>query len=429
MAKTSEISKFYKKGHEERLQELKELAGLGEEELGLYRHQSALPFELADKMIENVIGIMPMPLGIATHFKVNGKDYLVPMAIEEASVVAAASNAAKLARVKGGFTAKADESLMVAQVQIVKLKNPEKAKKAVMKNKKVLLELANKANPTLQLYGGGAKSIEPRVIKTKRGKMLIVHLMVDVKDAMGANAVNTMAEGMSRKLEEITAGKILLRIVSNLAVHRLVKAKAVWDKNALAESTGELKMKPEQVVDAILDAWAFGEADQFRGTTHNKGIMNGIDAVVIATGNDFRAVESGAHSYAAYGRKYTTLTKYSKDKQGNLVGEIELPMAIGLVGGATKSHPVARANVKLLGIKTAKELAEVLAAVGLAQNFAALRALATEGIQKGHMRLHSKNVAIAAGAKGEMIEIIAGKMVEEKQISPERAAELLKEMG
>lgn len=423
------FDKFYKRSREERLKAVAEFAELTSEEIGLLQKESALAFEVADKMVENVVGTFPLPFGVATNFYINGKDYLIPMVIEEPSVVAAASYSAKLARVGGGFLAETDEPIMIAQVQVIGVKNLKAAITAVKKNKKKLLVLADAANPTLKPYGGGARDLESRIVKSKKGKMLVLHLLVDVRDAMGANAVNTMAEGIAGKVEELTKGKVLLKIISNLAVHRKARAKAIWKKEVLEESAKELGMKGAEVVDAILWAYELAANDQFRGTTHNKGIMNGIDAVTIATGNDWRAVEAGAHSFAAFGKRYTSLTRYTKDKNGNLVGEIELPIAVGTVGGATRSHPVAKIGMKILGVKSAKELAGVLAAVGLAQNFAALRALATEGIQKGHMRLHSKNVAVAVGAKGEMVDKIAAKMVEEKRISPERAEELLKEMA
>jgi len=330
------------------------------------------------------------------------------MVLEEPSVVAAASNAAKLSE---GFETSSSEPIMIGQIQMVKVKNAGKAVKAIKKKEKELIEKAMAVDSTLVKFGGGPRKIEARAIKG----MLIVHLLVDVRDAMGANAVNTMCERISPVLEEITGGKARLRILSNLAVHRTAKAKAVWKKEKIG---GE-------AIEAILDAYKFAAADQFRATTHNKGIMNGVDAVAIATGNDFRAVEAGAHSFAAYKKKYSPLTKFYKNKSGDLVGEIELPLAVGTVGGATKTHPTAKIAVKILGVKGAQELAEIMAAVGLANNFAAMRALATEGIQRGHMKLHAKNIAIQAGAEGTRVEEIAKQLAEEKNINVGRAKEII----
>ncbi|HIH16280.1 MAG TPA: hydroxymethylglutaryl-CoA reductase, degradative [Candidatus Diapherotrites archaeon] len=425
MAKSSALQGFYKKSQDERLEEIAAVAGLSPEETALLKQTGCLAFSLADKMIENVYGVMPLPLGLATNFQVNGRDYLVPMALEEPSVVAAASYAAKLARASGGFTASSTGPLMIAQIQVVQVKDLAKAKKAVEDQKEELVNDANQVFPGLKQFGGGAMDLEARVIDTVRGKQLIVHLIVDVRDAMGANSINTMAEGIAPKIEELTGGKVRLRIISNLAIFRLFRAEAVWTKEVLAESVKELGLKGAEVVEAVLDAWAFAAADPFRGTTHNKGIMNGIDAVTVATGNDFRAVEAGAHSYAAYNRKYTTLTSYEKTREGHLKGKIELPLAVGLVGGATKTHPIAKINVKLLGVKTAHELGEVMASVGLAQNFAAIRALATEGIQRGHMKLHAKNIAVLGGAANKLIDRVADAMVKEKNITVDRAKQLV----
>ncbi|HIH10364.1 MAG TPA: hydroxymethylglutaryl-CoA reductase, degradative [Candidatus Diapherotrites archaeon] len=411
---TSKVSKFYEKPLAERVAIVKEFGSLTDGEAALLGKFGALDFEVANRMIENVYSAFPLPLGIATNFVVNGREYLVPFALEEPSVVAAASNAAKLC---SGFEAKATEPVMIGQIQLVKVKDPKKAIAAIKKAQRELLEIANAGDSTLVKFGGGARRIEARAISTKRGKMVILHLLVDVRDAMGANAVNTMCERISGRIEEITKAKTRLKIISNLAVHRTVKAKGLWKKEELGEDA----------IGKVLDAYEFAANDEFRACTHNKGIMNGIDAVVIATGNDFRAVEAGAHAFASRSGKYKPLTKYYSDKQGNLIGEIELPMAVGLVGGATKTHPIAKINVKLLGVKSASELAELIASVGLAQNFAALRALANEGIQKGHMRLHAKNIAVLAGAQGIAIEEIAGQIVKEGNISVSRAKEILGE--
>lgn len=362
-------------------------------------------------MIENVVGSMQLPLGIATNFIINGKEKLIPMAIEETSVVAAASNAAKLARPEG-FKAKASEPIMIGQIQIL---NPCKdAEKKLMENKEDILDLANAQDKILVSLGGGAKDLE---VKWLSDDMLVVHLLVDVRDAMGANAVNTMAEAVAPLLEKITGGKALLRIISNLAIYRLAEAEVIYKKDVIGED----------VVDKIVKAYEFASLDIFRAATHNKGIMNGIDAVAIATGNDWRAIEAGAHAYAAM-NGYKPLTTWQKNENGDLYGKIKLPLAVGIIGGATKVHPIAKLCLKILGVKTAKELAEVMAAVGLAQNFAALRALATKGIQAGHMKLHAQNIAFMAGARGEEIDIVAKKMIEEGKIRMDRAKEILEEI-
>jgi hydroxymethylglutaryl-CoA reductase len=431
--KNSKIEKFYEKNLQERLEIVKNFGELSNEEMQILEKFGALDFETANRMIENVYSTFPMPLGIATNFEINGKSYLIPFALEEPSVVAAASNAAKLS---SGFTAKATEPIMIGQIQIVNVKNTKETIKKILEKEKELLEKANAIDSTLVKFGGGAKKIEAREIETQRGKMIIMHLLVDVRDAMGANAVNTMCERISPEVEKITGGEARLRIISNLAIHRIVEAKAIWTKESLgndfAKKNGiknpnqkDIEKLGFETIEKILDAYEFAANDEFRACTHNKGIMNGVDAVVIATGNDFRAVEAGAHAYASRSGKYKPLTKYYKNKDGNLVGEIELPMAVGLVGGATKTHPIAKINVKLLGVKTASELAEIIASVGLAQNFAALKALATEGIQKGHMKLHAKNIAIIAGADKKQIDEVAATMIKEGNISVARAKEII----
>jgi len=413
MEKTSRISGFYMLPVEERAKKVKEFAGLSDEEEKLLLSMSALPIETADRMVENVIGTFQLPLGIATNFLINGKDYLIPMAIEETSVVAAASNAAKMARVQGGFKATASEPLMIGQIQIL---NPNKnAAEEIEKHKEEILELANAQDKILVSLGGGARDVEARWL---RDDMMCIHLIVDVRDAMGANAVNTMAEACAPLIQNITGGRALLRILSNLADKRLVEAHAVFDKNAIGG---------EKVVDDILHAYEFASIDPYRAATHNKGIMNGIDAVAIATGNDWRAIEAGAHSFAAK-NGYTSLTTWKKNDDGHLEGKIKIPMAVGLVGGATKVHPMAQLSLKILGIKSAKELAEIIASVGLAQNFAAIRALATKGIQEGHMRLHAKNIAIMAGATGDEIDRVAEVMIKERKIRMDRAKEILDEL-
>jgi hydroxymethylglutaryl-CoA reductase len=418
LVKDSRIPGFYKLSREDRVKKLKEITGLSDEDLKPLANPGEVDMGVLDHMIENVVGSMTLPLGIATNFLINEKDYLIPMAIEEPSVVAAASNAARMTREHGGFTATDTGPNMIAQIQVVDVLNPEDAKIKIMEAKEDLLAFANEQDPILVRFGGGARDLRVRIFDSKVGVMLVTELIVDTRDAMGANAVNTMAEALAPRIEKITGGRVILRILSNLAEFRLVRVRAVFDKEMLGG---------EEVVNDIIAAWAFAEADPYRCSTHNKGIMNGIDAVVIATGNDFRAIEAGAHSYAAM-NGYSSLTKYESSAEGHLVGSIEIPMAVGLVGGATKVHPVARASVKILGVETATELGHVIASVGLAQNLAALRALASEGIQKGHMALHARNVAATAGARGDQVDVIAEKMVKEKNVKVERAKELLEEL-
>ena len=420
MAKSSEVSGFYKKPVDERQKFVQEYAGLTDDELKVLKNTGGLPIETADKMIENVVGGLTLPMGIAVNFQINGTDMLIPMVIEEPSVVAASSNAAKMARAKGGFTTEFSGPVMIAQIQLTDIPDPEDARKKILGARKELLVHANKQDPVLVGAGGGARDIEVRLLETIQGMMVITHLLVDTRDAMGANAVNTMAEALAPMIEQLTGGRVYLRILSNLAVHRIAKARAVFAKEVIGG---------EDVVEGILSAYAFAEADPFRATTHNKGIMNGITSVVMATGNDTRAIEAGAHAYASRRGRYTSLSRYSKDTEGNLVAELELPMAVGIVGGATKTHPVARIALKILGVKTAAELAQVIACVGLAQNFAALRALATEGIQKGHMGLHARNIAVNASATGDLVDRIAEQMVKEKKVRVDRARELLAEFG
>ena len=418
MVKDSRISGFYKLSREDRVKKLKEVTGLGDEDLGPLVDPGRVDLSVLDHMIENVVGSMTLPLGIATNFLVNEKDYLVPMAIEEPSVVAAASNAARMAREHGGFSATDTGPNMIAQIQVVDVPKPEEAKAKIIEKKDELIALANEQDPILVRFGGGARDLRIRIFDSKVGMMLVTEIIVDTRDAMGANVVNTMAEALAPRIEKITGGRVILRILSNLAEFRLVRVKATFDKEMLGG---------EDVVNDIIAAYAFAEADPYRCSTHNKGIMNGIDSVVIATGNDFRAIEAGAHSYAAM-NGYSSLTKYEKSPDGHLLGSIEIPMAVGLVGGATKVHPVARACVKILGVETATELGHVIASVGLAQNLAALRALVSEGIQKGHMALHARNVAATAGARGDQVDIVAERLVKEKNVKVERAKEILEEL-
>lgn len=420
MTRTSSVSGFYKLSPKRRLEIVKEFAGLSEEEFELLQRGNSLSLKVADRMIENVIGTFPLPLGIAVNFLVNDRDYLVPMAIEEPSVVAAASYAAKMVRVGGGFHTSSTPPIMIGQIQVVKLKDPEKARKLVLEAKNRIMEKANSCDPVLVSLGGGVKDIHAKVIDTSVGSMLIVELLVDCRDAMGANAVNTMSESVAPLIERLTKGHVYLRIISNLATERRAKAWCTVPKEAVGGS---------EVVDGIVNASAFAAADPFRAATHNKGVMNGITAVILATGNDHRAIEAGAHAYAAISGRYSSLSIWEKNEKGDLKGEIELPMAVGLIGGTVRTHPIAKIALKILGVKTANEFGEVLAAVGLAQNLGALRALADEGIQRGHMSLHARNIAVAAGATGELVNLVAERMVKERRIRADRAKELIKELG
>ncbi|MCW4004040.1 MAG: hydroxymethylglutaryl-CoA reductase, degradative [Candidatus Bathyarchaeota archaeon] len=419
MVKSSVISGFYKLSPKERLAIVKAFAGLTDEEVCLLENTGSLSMENADHMVENVIGVFPEPLGVAVNFLINGKDYLIPMATEEPSVIAAASYAAKMVRDGGGFRTSSTTPVMIGQIQVVKLEDAQLAKQLVLEAKEAILKKANDQDPVLNSFGGGAKDLEARIIDTRMGQMLIVHLFVDCRDAMGANAVNTMAEAVAPMIEGLTGGQVYLRIISNLATKRLAKAWCTVPKESLGG---------EAVVDGIAYASAFAEADPYRAATHNKGAMNGIIAVVLATGNDHRAIEAGAHAYAALNGAYTTLSKWTKNASGDLEGVIELPMAVGLIGGAVKTHPIARIAMKILGVTSANEFAEVLAAVGLAQNLAALRALANEGIQRGHMSLHARNIAITAGAKDELIDLVAAQMVQERKVRVDRAKEILDQL-
>jgi hydroxymethylglutaryl-CoA reductase len=415
-AKTSRLPGFYKLPIEDRLRVVREFAGLTDEEVALITRVGRLGLDVADKMIENVIGTFELPYAVAVNFLINGRDYLVPMVIEEPSVVAAASNAAKWCREGGGIVSIATEQLMIAQVQVVKVPSPHTAVVRILERRREILDVANSTNEILVKLGGGAKDLEVRVLDSPVGKMVVVHLIVDVKDAMGANIVNTMAEAVAPIIEEASGGRVLLRIVSNLADRRLVRSWTRVPKDVIGG--------PE-VVEGIVYAWAFAAADPYRAATHNKGIMNGIIAVALATGQDTRALEAGAHSYAARRGRYEPLSAWEVDAKGDLVGYLELPIAVGTVGGSIRSNPMARLSLKILGVKTAKELAEIMGAVGLAQNLAALRALATEGIQRGHMRLHARQLALAAGATPEEVDLVVAELVKSGTITLEKAQEIL----
>lgn len=420
MVKSSLISGFYKLTPQDRIALVKQFADLSETECKTLQNTGALPLDLADHMIENVVGAMPIPLGIAVNFQINKHDYLIPMAIEEPSVVAAASYAAKMVRDGGGFHTSSTPPVMIGQIQTVGVAEPEAAKTRVLAAKQDILKKANQQDPVLASVGGGAKDLDAKVIQTTVGPMLITELHVDCRDAMGANAVNTMSEAVAPLIEQITGGHVYLRIITNLATKRLAKAWCTVPK----ESVGG-----EDIVDGIVNASAFAAADPYRAATHNKGAMNGIIAVILATGNDHRAIEAGAHAYAALKGQYTSLSTWEKDENGNLKGTIELPMAVGLIGGAVKTHPIAKIALKILGVKTANEFAEVLAAVGLAQNLGALRALANEGIQRGHMSLHARNIAVAAGAPEKLVDAVTERMIKEGKVRMDRAKELIKELS
>jgi len=415
--KTSVVSGFYKLPIEKRREFVTHFANLSEDDAKIF--SSCLDLATADRMIENVLGTFELPLGLAVNFLINGKDYIIPMATEESSVVAAASNAAKIARIKGGFSTTCSEPLMIGQLQLLHIGDVVTAAQEILKHKEQLLTLANSQDKILVDLGGGARDLEVRILDSPLGTMIVTHLIVDVRDAMGANAVNTMCEALAPMLEEISGGKVRLKILSNLADKRLVKATAVFDKE---------KMGGDRVVDAFLESYTLASIDPYRAATHNKGIMNGIDALIIATGNDSRAIEAGAHAYAARDGQYTALTRYHKNNNGDLVGEIELPMAVGVVGGAANMHPKAKLCRKILGISSARELAEVVASLGLAQNFAALLALSTVGIQKGHMSLHAKNIAVMAGAQRDEIEKLADQLVHNGKVKLDYAKELLEKM-
>ncbi|HOT06562.1 MAG TPA: hydroxymethylglutaryl-CoA reductase, degradative [Methanotrichaceae archaeon] len=415
--KTSRITGLYRISPAERRRTIDELAGpdAGAQDMG----SAALSLDQADKMVENVVGLFQVPLGLATNFLIDGREVLVPMATEEPSVIAAASNGARMAREGGGFFTSSSGPVMRAQIQAVGIDDPFGAKNRILEESDRIAEMANQKDPMLVKFGGGVVGVEVHVLDSRIGPMVVTHLLVDCRDAMGANAVNTMAEAVAPEIERITGGRVHLRIISNLADRRLARARAVFK----AEAIGGTK-----TVQAVVAAAALAEVDPYRAATHNKGIMNGVTAVVLATGNDTRAVEAGAHSYAARSGLYRSLTRYEINGDGDLVGTIEIPAAVGLVGGATRVHPVAKAAVSTLGVKTADDLSRILAAVGLCQNFAALRALSTEGIQRGHMSLHARNVAVQAGATGDAIERVAARMAEEKRINLARASEIIREM-
>jgi len=420
MDASSRLPGFYKQSLSQRVAIIGERAGLSPDEIAALTN--GLTLAQADAMIENVIGMYNLPLGIATNFKINGRDILVPMVVEEPSVVAAVSYAARLALAGGGFTTTSSEPVMIGQIQVLDVPDLDRARERVLAQKRILIEAANRYHPTIQARGGGAKGIECRLLtKTPVGPMLIIHLLYDCRDAMGANAVNTAVEALAPLVEDLTGGRVNLRILSNLSDQRTATAECTINASALAQEA----IDGQSVARSIVEAWAFAEADPYRATTHNKGVMNGIDAVAIATGNDWRALEAGAHAFAAQSGRYSSMTCWWQDERGDLCGRLHIPLSVGTVGGATKVHPTAAVAMKILGYPNARQLAEIMVAVGLAQNLAAIRALASEGIQRGHMRLHARQVALAAGATGQEVPQIAVQLVGEGNIREGRARELV----
>ena len=407
---------FHRLTIEERLDQIASMTELGQDEIQCLKKFGNLPEETANGMVENVIGVMGIPFGVATNLILDGKEMLVPMATEESSVIAAVCNASKQCRSSGGVTSSVSGSEMIAQIQLLGLSNPHYARQVLLEKKEKIRELCDAIDPLLLENGGGFRDLEVRILETRGGTMVILHLIVDTQDAMGANAVNSMAESLAPKIEEWTGGRVNLRILSNLADRRLARARAVWNLEDLGG---------EQVRDDMLAASWFAEADPYRAATHNKGIMNGVSAVALVTGNDTRALEAGAHAYASRSGQYTSLSRWETDEAGKLVGSLEMPMAVGLIGGATRVHPIAKIALKILGVNKAEDLARVMAAVGLVQNYAALKALATTGIQKGHMALHSKNVAMMAGAVGDEVDLLAKRLVEIGKIRTDGAEEEL----
>jgi hydroxymethylglutaryl-CoA reductase len=418
---TSRISGFHRMTPDERRAAVAGFAGLDEAALAQLSRPGNLDPHIADHMIENVVSTISIPVGIATNVKVDGRDVLVPMATEESSVVAAVCNSARQCYGSGGFVTSVSGTLMIAQIQLVGVSDPENARIRILERREEIAAACDACDPMLVGLGGGFRDLEVRVLASRGGPMVVTHIVVDTRDAMGANTVNTMAETLAPAIEGWTGGRVLLRILSNLADRRLARARAVWTLDAIGG---------EAVRDGMVAAYHLAEADPYRAATHNKGIMNGVSAVVLATGNDTRAVEAGAHAYAARGGRYGSLTTWEVTADGSLAGTLEMPLAVGLAGGATKVHPTAQACLKVLGVSTAAELARVIAAVGLAQNFGAMKALATVGIQKGHMALHAQNLAIVAGAVGDEVERLARILVERRQVRQDVAvAELARLRG
>lgn len=410
---------FYKLDPGERIGKLKDWANLSEQNVNALQKTGSLSLNQANLMIENVVGTMELPVGLGVHFLINGKDRVVPMVIEEPSVVAGASKMAKITRIKGGIHTSSTPSVMIGQIQVVGMPDPFKAKERILQAKGDLILAANMEDPLLVRAGGGAIDIEARVLDTEGGPMLVCHLLVHCQDAMGANAVNNMCESLKPRIEAITQGQVYLRIISNLAVHRLASAKAVFEKES---------MGGEEIVRRIVSAYHFANADPFRATTHNKGIMNGVTAVALATGQDTRAIEAGAHAYACRDGQYRSLSRWKLTEEGDLEGSLELPMAVGIIGGITNVHPVVRANLDILQVKKSNELGEVMVSVGLVQNAAALRALADEGIQRGHMSLHARNLAIMAGATEDIMGAVMTQLVRGNHVRLDKAQKVVQEV-
>lgn len=424
MTKDAHKLKFYELSLAEKRRQIAALAELDDTTLAALCGTDPLSAEQADHMVENAIGTYALPLGIAQNFCVNGRDVLIPMVIEEPSVIAGASFMARLAHAGGGFTATSNDPVMIGQLQLLEINDLAKARDRILSYKEELLHEAASIDPVLARLGGGPRDLQVRIIsESPVGPFLVVHLLYDVRDAMGANAINTALETLAPRVAAISGGRVHLRILSNLADQRLAKAACTIPLEQLAFAD----YSAETVRDGIIAAWAFAAADPYRAATHNKGIMNGVDAVVLATGNDWRAIEAGAHAYAARSGRYTSLSTWEKDSAGNLTGTLEMPMAVGIVGGATRVHPGAQAGLKLMKVESAADLAKIIVSVGLAQNLAALRALATEGIQRGHMGLHARQIAIAAGAAPDQVNKLAEQLVAEGAIRVDRAAEILKE--
>ncbi len=421
----SRIAGFYDLSLDERDALLIQNGVLSADDLATLKGKPGLSIESAQHMIENVVGTYALPMGLGLNFQVNGRDVIIPMVVEEPSIVAGASFMAKLARAGGGFTAETTAPEMIGQIQILDVKDLPAARDALLAHKEELLAQISDIDPILKKLGGGPRDFEVRLIDDSAiGPFLVVHLIYDVRDAMGANAVNTACEHLAPRIEAISGGRVHLRIISNLADRRLARVRCTIPLEKLTFRDHAA----EDVREGIISAWAFAEADPYRAATHNKGIMNGIDAVVLATGNDWRAIEAGAHAYAARSGQYTSLSTWGRDEAGNLVGSLEMPMAVGIVGGATKVHPCAQIALKIMDVTSANQLAEIMVSVGLAQNLAALRALATEGIQRGHMTLHARQVAIAAGAEGDQIPWLARKLVADKTVRIDRAREILEDL-
>jgi len=426
MARTSRFPGFYKVTVAERRLLVSEATGTSPDEMASALRYGGLDPETADKFVENVLGTYALPYGVCLNVRVNQHDYVVPMVVEEPSVVAAASSAAKMVRAGGGFVAESDRPVMTSQVQITEVQDVPSAIASILRYKKEVVALADAAVPGLVQRGGGASGLDVRQLGTDADRMLVVHVHVDCRDAMGANLVNTIAEAVADRLAALAQGKVGLRILTNLCDKRCVRVTCRVPASELATET----MNGEDVIDGIVNASRFAELDPYRAATHNKGVMNGIDAVTIATGNDWRAVEAGAHAFASRSGRYAPLALWRRAEplpsgEGILGGRLEMPVALGTVGGTLRVHPAARLSLRMLGVTAATDLAQIAASVGLANNLSAIRALATDGIQRGHMALHARTVALAAGAVGSMVEQVAQMIVEARDVTLEAAKRAL----